>query len=61
MDICITSPESIVAIVSTVVAGASAFANLIPAPENITNPTLRFLSRVVHFVAFDIVTAAQKK
>lgn len=60
-QVCINSPETITAVVTTVIAAAAGFANFIPAPDSINNTVLRGLSRIVHFIAFDIVTAAQKK
>ncbi len=60
-SICFTSTESIAAVVGMVVTGASALANFIPAPDKISNKALRVVSRVVHFVAVDITTAAKSK
>lgn len=58
-NICINSPEYITGIVGTIVIGASTIANFVPEPDKINNSFLRFLSRVIHFVAVDIVTAKQ--
>lgn len=55
--VCITSPEYISGIVGSVVVGASTIANFIPAPDQITNPIFRSISRVIHFIALDIVTS----
>lgn len=56
-NICINTPESIGAIVGGVVLVASTISNFIPAPDKIGNPVAKLISRVVHFVAVDIVTA----
>lgn len=56
-QVCITSSENIAALTGIAVAAASTIANFVPAPENISNPVLRFFSRALHFVALDIVTA----
>ena len=59
-QLCINSPESIIGIVSMVIAGASTLANFVPAPDKIKNKALKILSKLVHFAAFDITTAAKK-
>lgn len=56
-QVCINNVEWLTSIVGFVVMGASALANAVPAPDKISNPFLRFLSRALHFVAIDIVTA----
>lgn len=61
VQICLNSPESIAAIVGMVVTGTSAVANFIPAPDKLNNKVMRAISRIVHFVAADVVTAAKSK
>jgi hypothetical protein len=60
-SICLVSPESIASLVGIVIAAASGIANFFPAPAKIDNKVLRALSRVVHFVAFDVTTSLKKK
>lgn len=59
-QICINSPAAVASLVAYGVVGASFLANLVPSPDEIKNPVAKFLSRVLHFVAVDIVTAAKK-
>lgn len=56
-QICVNSPEAWIGLVSMVVTGVSTIVNFVPAPDKIGNPVLKFLSRVLHFIAVDIVTA----
>lgn len=58
---CINGSETLAAIASGAVVLASTVANFVPEPDKIDNGVLRFLSRVLHFVALDIVTAKQPK
>ena len=60
-QVCINTPEYLMGLIGTVVIGASTLANFVPAPDKITNPVLKVFSRVLHFVAIDIITAAKKK
>lgn len=59
-SVCLNNIEAISGIVASVVTVASMISNFIPAPENISNPFLKMLSQIVHFVAVDIVTAVKK-
>lgn len=59
-EFCINTTENVVATVGSIVAGAATLANFVPAPDKITNPTLRAFSRLLHFVAVDVVTAVSK-
>lgn len=54
---CINSPETVISVITYVIAGASAVANFIPAPDKTDNKTLKIISRIVHFIAVDIVTS----
>lgn len=58
-QICINTPQSIFSIVTAVIAGVAYLNNLIPAPENINNPVLKFISKILHFIGADITTAAK--
>lgn len=58
-QVCFTTGEAITGIVGSVVMGVSALANVIKAPDEYTG-IMKWVSRVVHFVSFDIVTAAKK-
>lgn len=58
-QVCINTSEHIVGIVGSVVLFVSMFTNMVPAPDKITNPVLRFISRVLHFASADIVTAVK--
>lgn len=59
-QICINSPENIVGLIGMIVMGASTLANIIPAPDKATTPVMKMVSRVVHFIAVDIVTSIKK-
>lgn len=59
-QICINSPENIIGLVGMIVMGASTVANFIPAPDKATNPVMKFISRIVHFIAVDVVTSMKK-
>lgn len=58
-QICINSPANIIGLVTSVIAGVSLINNLMPAPETISNPVLKVISKITHFIALDIVTAAK--
>lgn len=59
-QICINANDHIIMLAGLVITITSGVVNIIPAPDEIDNAILRFLSRVVHFVAVDIVTAVKK-
>jgi hypothetical protein len=59
-QVCINANAQIVGIVATGIAITSGIVNAVPSPDKIKNPALRFLSRVLHFAAADIVTAVKK-
>lgn len=59
-QICITLPSSVMTIIASVIIGVGYINNLIPAPDTITNPVLKFISRITHFIGTDIVTAVKK-
>lgn len=56
-QVCINNSTEIAGIAASVVAVVSAIANFVPEPEKIDNKFFRFLSRVIHFIALDVVTA----
>ena len=60
-QICFKGGETLGAIAGGIVVTASAIVNFVPDPDKISNPILRFLSRAVHFIALDIVTANKPK
>lgn len=60
-QVCINNSELLATVASGAVVLASSIANFVPEPDKIDNKFLRFLSRVLHFVALDIVTAKQPK
>lgn len=60
-QVCISGSETLGAIAGGAVVVASTLANFVPEPDKIDNKLLRFFSRVIHFVALDIVTAKQPK
>lgn len=55
-QICINSPENIIALVSMVIAGVSTVVNFVPSPDEAKGP-MKVISRVLHFLALDVVTA----
>lgn len=55
-QVCFEAGAGLVTILGSVVMAASSLANFVPDPDKIQNGVLRFLSRVLHFAAFDIVT-----
>lgn len=59
-QVCLNNVEAVTGIIGAVVTVASMLSNFIPTPDKISNPVLKFLSQVVHFVAVDIVTAVKK-
>lgn len=59
-QLCFNAGESVIAIVTAVVSGASIVANFFPAPDKIENKTLKALSKIVHYVALDVVTGKRK-
>lgn len=59
-QVCVNHlPGGIFAVVVYVIAGVSALVNFVPAPDAISNPVGKAISRVLHFLAVDIVTAAK--
>lgn len=58
-QICLHTTGGIVGIVTSVIAGVAFLNNMMPAPETITNPVLKVLSKITHFIALDITTAAK--
>lgn len=59
-QICFTAPQAVIGIIGSVVVGASTLANFIKSPDEYTSPVMQWISRLIHFVAFDIVTAVKK-
>lgn len=59
-SVCLNNIEAISGIVASVVTVASMLSNIVPAPDQISNPVLKILSQILHFVAVDIVTAVKK-
>ena len=59
-QVCINTSESIVGLVAMVVAGATAVTNFVKSPDQYTNPVMKVISRIFHFVSGDIVTAVKK-
>ena len=60
-QVCVNTPDYIIGVVSAIVFAASGLSNYVPAPDKIDNKMLRGLSRLLHFVSADIVTAMAKK
>ena len=60
-QVCISANAQIVGAVGTFVMLMSGLVNIVPAPDKITNPVGRFISRLLHFAAVDITTAVKKK
>ena len=56
-QVCITIGEQWLGIVSSIVMGASVLANIVPSPDKAETGIGRVFSKIVHFIAFDIVTA----
>jgi hypothetical protein len=54
---CVNSPASVISVIGLIVTGASSIANFIPAPDKIDNKALKLISKIIHFLAVDIVTA----
>jgi len=59
-QVCFTAPVALASAVGGVIVGASTLANFLKSPDEYTNPVMKWISRIVHFVAFDIVTAVKK-
>lgn len=56
-QVCFSTTESIAGIVGVAITIASTVVNFVPAPDKISNPGMKLLSRFLHFVALDLVTA----
>ena len=56
-QICINSPENIAGAVASAVAVFNVIVNFVPDPDKLTNPVAKMASRILHFLAIDIVTA----
>lgn len=59
-QICINNAGNIAALVAMAITAASGVANFVPAPNEISNPVGKFLSKALHFLAVDVVTAVKK-
>lgn len=59
-QVCAALPSSIMTVIGSIIIGVGYLNNLIPAPDDISNPVFKFLSRVTHFIGTDIVTAVKK-
>ena len=60
-QVCISANAQIVGAVGTFVMLMSGLVNVVPSPADIKNPVGKFISRLLHFAAADIVTAMKKK
>jgi hypothetical protein len=58
-QICLNTSASVVGVATTIVTLFSAYANALPAPKDTDRAPKRLWSRIVHFIALDIVTAKQ--
>ena len=59
-QICMAGTAVIAGYVSMAVTGASMLANVLPNPDDTTNPVAKFLSRVVNYFALNISVKTTK-
>ena len=59
-QLCFNAGESVIAIVTAVVSGASLIANWVPAPDKLEGKFAKAISKIVHYVALDVVTGKKK-
>lgn len=56
-NLCFSATEDITAYASMAITAVNVIINVVPDPDKIQNPFWRMCSRILHFIAIDIVTA----
>lgn len=59
-QVCIAGVTEYAGIIGAIVTGASMLSNIVPSPDKAETSLGKIFSKIVHFIAVDIVTAVKK-
>ena len=57
-QVCVTAGTQVTAIVGYAIYLAGM--NFVPSPDKVSNPVLKLISKIAHFLAVDVTTAVKK-